>query len=294
MMIKEKLNYFCVLFENFLKDKISDNSNDKYNEHYRAMEYSLLLGGKRLRPFILSEFYKVNGKNDDSYLNFAAALEMIHTYSLIHDDLPCMDNDDLRRGKPSCHKAFDEAIALLAGDGLLTKAFEIAAKTDEVEPELVVKGVFELAKFAGADGMIGGQIIDLAIENKKADIDTILKMYTKKTGALLAAAAKIGVIISGGNNTLQEAAEEYAYNLGIAFQIKDDILDIYGDASLLGKPVGSDSKNNKSTYVSIRGLESAEKDVVLYTEKAKNALKAFEGDTNTLSDLADYLIERKY
>ncbi len=292
-MIKQKLDSFSLLFENFLKNEISYN-NAEYKEHYSAMEYSLLLGGKRLRPFILSEFYKAAGKNDDLYLNFAAALEMIHTYSLIHDDLPCMDDDDFRRGKPSCHKAFNEATALLAGDGLLTKAFETAANTNKIQPELVVKGVFELAKLAGADGMIGGQIIDLAIENKKTDIDTVLEMYTKKTGALLVAAAKIGVIISGGNEVLQKSAEEYAHNLGIAFQIKDDILDIKGDVTLLGKPVGSDTKNNKSTYVSLRGLENAEKDVVLYTEKAKNALKAFEGDTKTLSDLADYLIERKY
>ena len=174
---------------------------------------------------------------------------MIHTYSLIHDDLPSMDNDDFRRGKPSCHKQFNEATALLAGDALLTKAFEIAAKTQNISSNLIVEGIKELALLAGADGMIGGQVVDLAIENKKAPIDTVLEMYKKKTGALLVAAAKIGTILAGGNEQMKAAAEEYAINLGIAFQIKDDILDIVGDAKLLGKPIGSDAKNEKSMCI---------------------------------------------
>jgi geranylgeranyl diphosphate synthase type II len=292
-MIKEKLKSFSVSFETYLNCLVNFTADD-FTSHYEAMRYSLLLGGKRLRPFILTSFYKLAGGKDDSCLNFAAALEMIHTYSLIHDDLPSMDNDDFRRGKPSCHKAFDEATALLAGDGLLTKAFEIASKTDGISPELVVKGIASLAELSGADGMIGGQIVDLAIENTFAPVETVLEMYKKKTGALLVAAAKIGTILAGGNDDLKSAAEEYAINLGIAFQIQDDILDVVGDSKLLGKPVGSDDKNQKSTYVALKGLEQAKSDVISYTEKAKKALDAFSGDTKDLIALADYLINRNY
>ena len=292
-MIIEQLTSFSNSFEEFLNKTLATESND-YIEHYNAMRYSLLSGGKRLRPFILKSFYEVAGGNDDSFLNFAAALEMIHTYSLIHDDLPSMDNDDFRRGKPSCHKAFNEATALLAGDALLTKAFEVAAKTENISPDLIVEGIKELALLSGAEGMIGGQIVDLAIENQSAPIETVLQMYMKKTGALLVAAAKIGTILAGGNEKMKSAAEEYAINLGIAFQIQDDILDVIGDAKLLGKPIGSDAKNEKSTYVSLKGLEQAKQDVIYYTNNAKDALKAFNSDIKILVDLADYLIDRQY
>lgn len=292
-MIKEKLKSFSNLFEAFL-NKALYTENGEYTAHYDAMKYSLLMGGKRLRPFILKSFYCASGGKDESYLNFAAALEMIHTYSLIHDDLPSMDNDDIRRGKPSCHKAFDEATALLAGDGLLTKAFEIAAETTNISSDYVLEGILKLAKFAGADGMIGGQVIDLAIENTPVSVETVLEMYKKKTGALLAAAAEIGTVLAGGNEKFKMAAVEYALNLGIAFQIQDDILDVVGDSALLGKPIGSDDKNNKSTYVSLKGLEQAKKDVVFYTEKAKATLSVFTGNTEDLILLADYLIDRKY
>lgn len=293
MMIKEKLVDFSDKFEKFLEE-IFILENKEYINHYNAMKYSLLLGGKRLRPFILKSFYELSGSKNDCFLNFAAALEMIHTYSLIHDDLPSMDNDDFRRGKPSCHKAFDEATALLAGDALLTKAFEMASLTQNISPDLIVEGITELAILSGADGMIGGQVVDLAIENISAPIETVLDMYKKKTGALLVAAAKIGTILGGGNEQMKNAAEEYAINLGIAFQIQDDILDVIGDSKLLGKPVGSDAKNQKSTYVSLVGLEQAKLDVVDFTNKAKDSLKAFDGDVQVLVELADYLIDRKY
>lgn len=292
-MIKEKLETFSTFFEKFLKETIY-KEKDNYREHYDAMEYSLLLGGKRLRPYILSCFYKLAGGTKDYYLNFAAALEMIHTYSLIHDDLPSMDNDDFRRGKPSCHKAFGEATALLAGDALLTKAFETASKTNNISPKYVIEGITVLAEMAGADGMIGGQVVDLAIENSDVPIEVILEMYKKKTGALIVAASVIGTILAGGNDNLKNAAKEYALNLGIAFQIQDDILDVIGDSALLGKPIGSDDKNQKHTYVALKGLEQSKKDVILYTEKAKNALSAFEGDTKDLLELADFLINRNY
>jgi len=292
-MIKQKLEDFSASFEVFL-NQIMATEDSEYITHYDAMRYSLLSGGKRLRPFILMAFYRAAGGKDDAFLNFAAALEMIHTYSLIHDDLPSMDNDDFRRGKPSCHKAFDEATALLAGDGLLTKAFEIAAKTKGISAELVVEATLKLAELSGPDGMIGGQVVDLAIENISAPIETVLEMYKKKTGALLVAAAKIGTILAGGDESLIAAAETYALNLGIAFQIQDDILDVIGDAELLGKPIGSDDKNNKSTYVSLKGMAKAKSDVAEYTEKAKSALTVFRYNTDDLIRLADFLINRQY
>lgn len=292
-MIKEKLKSFSDQFEKHLANALDFQGNE-YNSHYNAMKYSLLSGGKRLRPFILKAFYSVSGGKDDSYLDFAAALEMIHTYSLIHDDLPSMDDDDFRRGRPSCHKAYDEATALLAGDALLTKAFECAARTRKIPSDLVVAGILELSRLSGADGMIGGQIVDLAIENISVCAETVLEMYKKKTGALLVAAAKIGTILAGGNAEMKFAAEEYALNLGIAFQIQDDVLDVVGDAKLLGKPIGSDSKNKKSTYVSLMGLEQAKLDVIKYTDKAKNALSVFKCNTDELIELADYLIDRKH
>lgn len=292
-MVKQKLAEFCADFEPFLTKTVACDEI-AYNSHYKAMQYSLLAGGKRLRPYILNAFYKATGGSGNNAYCFASALEMIHTYSLIHDDLPSMDNDDFRRGRPACHKAFDEATALLAGDSLLTKAFEVAAKTEGIDSVLMVKGIALLAELAGADGMIGGQIIDLAIENGSPELEVVLNMYAKKTGALLVAAAKIGTIIAGGNEKLLSAAEEYALNLGIAFQIQDDILDIVGDSSLLGKPVGSDEKNNKSTYVSFKGLNQAKLDVEEYTNKAKKALAPFGDAANDLIDLADFLTHRQY
>ncbi len=292
-MIIENLKSFSVSFEEYLKKVILTEQAD-FTSHYDAMKYSLLSGGKRLRPFILKAFYSATGGKDKAFLNFAAALEMIHTYSLIHDDLPSMDNDDFRRGRPSCHKAFDEATALLAGDALLTKSFEIAANTENISSTLILEGIVELAKLAGADGMIGGQVIDLAIENMLSPIETVLEMYKKKTGALLVAAAKIGTILAGGSNEMKLAAEKYAVNLGIAFQIQDDILDVIGDTDLLGKPIGSDAKNQKSTYVSLKGLEQAKLDVIYYTNEAKKALNVFNENADELLELADYLIDRKY
>lgn len=292
-MIIENLKSFSVSFEEYLEKVILIEQAD-FTSHYDAMKYSLLSGGKRLRPFILKAFYSAAGGKDKAFLNFAAALEMIHTYSLIHDDLPSMDNDDFRRGRPSCHKAFDEATALLAGDALLTKSFEIAANTENISSTLVLEGIVELAKLAGANGMIGGQVIDLAIENMLSPIETVLEMYKKKTGALLVAAAKIGTILAGGSNEMKLAAEEYAVNLGIAFQIQDDILDVIGDTDLLGKPIGSDAKNQKSTYVSLKGLEQAKLDVIYYTDKAKKALNILSESADELLELADYLIDRKY
>jgi len=293
MSVERMLSNYSNMVENQLKSLLS-HDECSYNSVIKAMEYSVLLGGKRIRPALLLEFHRICGGNIKDALPFACALEMIHTYSLIHDDLPCMDNDDLRRGKPSCHVAFGEDIALLAGDGLLTESFSVCLKTSNISSDLVVKCAAILSGFAGVDGMIGGQVIDLESEKKSVDLDTLKQMYSLKTGALLKAAALIGCILAGADKPKTEAAQNYAESVGFAFQIVDDILDKTSNATILGKPIGSDDENQKSTVVSLVGMESAVATVDDLTKKAKESLSAFNTDTRNLADLADYLSNRKY
>lgn len=259
-----------------------------------AMYYSASAGGKRIRPAIMIEFGRLCGAAINEILPFALALEMIHTYSLIHDDLPCMDDDDMRRGKPSCHIKFGEATALLAGDALLTDAFKIAMTADVADKARVVSACKKLAECAGSRGMIGGQVIDLKYENQPATLDTIKQIHLLKTSQLLVAAATIGCILGGAENSKVTAAEEFAKNLGLAFQIKDDILDVTSTAEVLGKPIGSDMESNKSTYVSLVGLEQAEKDVLLYTKRAIDALIVFGEEAETLRVFANKLVKRTF
>ena len=259
-----------------------------------ACRYSLLLGGKRIRPFLLNRFYKICGGNDVFATQcFEIAIECIHTYSLIHDDLPCMDNDDFRRGSPSCHKKFGESYALLAGDALLTEAFAFATDDDRVDSRYVLDAIRVLATCAGADGMIGGQTIDLLYENKTADIDILKQICSLKTGALIKAACKIGCILAGADKAKISAAEKYAENLGLAFQIVDDILDEVGNEEKLGKPIHSDKENNKSTFVSVLGIEKCRELVDELTEKAKKELDIFD-DAAELKEFADYMCIRDY
>ena len=259
-----------------------------------AMTYSVKNGGKRIRPFLTLEFAKACGGDLDAALDFGCAVEMIHTYSLIHDDLPCMDNDDMRRGKPSCHKAFDEATALLAGDALLTNAFLVLSSTN-ISNDNRLSAIEILSINSGCIGMIGGQALDLDFENREPTVNEILKMYELKTGRLLETACKLGCL-SNNYCLLKDilAAEEYARNLGLAFQIQDDILDITSDEATLGKPVGSDEKNEKSTIVKFYGLEKAKELVGEYTQKAIDALEGIDGDTTTLKEFALYMANRTY
>lgn len=275
-------------------DILLSETGQLYDEAVRAARYSLLNGGKRIRPAILTEFYRLCGGNDECAMNFAAAIEMIHTYSLIHDDLPCMDNDDFRRGKPSCHKQFGEPIALLAGDTLLTEAFNVASKTMGINADRVMSALNVLASSAGIAGMIGGQMIDLNGEKNELSDSAILEMYRLKTGALIKASAQIGCILAGADEEKQSAAVKFGESLGIAFQIIDDILDYEGDAALLGKPVGSDEKNKKATLISLLGIEKCREMAIYYTNSAREALAEFEGDTALLGELTDYLLVRKY
>lgn len=255
-----------------------------------AMRYSLKNGGKRLRPIFCLEFAKCCGAEAEDALAFGCALEYVHTYSLIHDDLPCMDNDDFRRGKPSCHKQFGEATALLAGDALLTHAFEIIAYAD-LSTDQKAAAATVLAKCAGVGGMIGGQVIDLKYESENPTLSQLLDVHTLKTGALISAACQLGCIAGNATFSQLEAAKRFAENLGIAFQIKDDILDVIGDSAVLGKPVGSDAENDKTTYVTLVGIEQSQKDVEAFTAEAIRALDAFENN-DFLIKLAEMLTDR--
>jgi len=259
---------------------------------FDAMGYSLFAGGKRLRPMIMMMTAKMLGKEPNIVLPFACAMEMIHTYSLIHDDLPAMDNDDLRRGKPTNHKVFGEATAILAGDGLLTRAFEIVSSYKEncVSSEQVLRAINVLATSAGANGMIGGQIVD--IESHDEDLDLLRYLHSLKTGAIIRSSGVIGAILSGATEKQIKAIDDYCYNLGIAFQIQDDILDVLGDEATLGKPIGSDAENNKSTYISLLGLEKSQELSIKHTNISIEALSIFE-NADELIFLAKTLTDRK-
>lgn len=287
-------------FENILKDDISlveraiidflPVCNDNQDEVVEAMKYSLSNGGKRLRPVFCLEFAASLGLDKREALPFACAIEYIHTYSLIHDDLPCMDNDDFRRGKPSCHKKFSEDTALLAGDALLTHAFQIITESD-LSDFKKVNAVSLLSQNSGAAGMIGGQVIDLKYEKENPSLNQLLSVHKLKTGALISAACLMGCIAGGATEKQMAAASKFAYTLGIAFQIKDDILDVVGDSAVLGKPVGSDADNNKTTYVTVAGLEKAQQDVSLLTSNSVSLLDCFDNN-EFLVMLSNKLVSR--
>lgn len=258
-----------------------------------AMSYSLENGGKRIRPLLTLEFCRLCGGDPTAALPLALGIEMIHTYSLIHDDLPCMDNDDMRRGKPSSHKVFGYADALLAGDGLLTLAFETVLGADGLSPERKAAAGCLLAKAAGCSGMIAGQVMDLANENKAVGVEALSETDRLKTGELIRAAAVMGCIAAGADAEKIQAAEEYTRALGLAFQVVDDILDVTSSESVLGKPIGSDSEKGKSTYVSCLGLERSVSFAEELTQKAKAALNIFGSEGEFLAELADRLSSRK-
>ena len=259
----------------------------------KAMDYSLGNGGKRIRPMLTLEFCRVCGGDSKKAVPFALGAEMIHTYSLIHDDLPCMDNDDMRRGKPSSHKAFGEATALLAGDSLLTLAFETVLSAEGVDADKKARAGFELARAAGCSGMIAGQVMDLANEGKAAPLEDIRATDRLKTGEMIRVSALLGCIAAGADDEKIKAAERYCENIGLAFQIVDDVLDVTSDSETLGKPVGSDMENGKSTYVSLLGLEESIRFARELTERAKEAVGIFGSEGEFLAELAYRLLNRK-
>ena len=257
-----------------------------------AMRYSLLAGGKRIRPLLVLEFCRIAGGNVEKALPVACAVEMLHTYSLIHDDLPCMDNDELRRGKPTNHMVYGECTATLAGDALQAEAFGTILRCD-LPPTVKASCAEILAGAVGLDGMCGGQFLDMSWEGRTLTEQELTEINTRKTGALLVAACQMGVAAAGGSELMLAAAGHYGSSIGLAFQIRDDMLDVLSTAEELGKPIGSDLEENKNTYMVLMGREGCEKTIAKLTDFAKNVLdEAFE-DTAFLKELADALSTRE-
>ena len=254
------------------------------------MSYSLLSGGKRIRPVLVLEICKLFGGTAEDALPFACGLEMVHTYSLIHDDLPCMNDDDFRRGKPTNHKVFGQANAVLAGDALLTTAFAVLAEAS-LPAERVQRGIAALANAAGPNGMVGGQVLDLLGEGNSLQEEEILAIESLKTGCMIEAAARLGAIAAGSTPEEEEAAAAYARKLGLAFQVRDDILDVMGDEGEFGKPIGSDQANQKSTFVALKGIAACEAWVQELTQEAVAFLAPFSG-REFLCELAHFLARR--
>jgi len=279
------MNY-TALIDKYLDGRLP-KGDGLQTEIFEAMRYAVLNGGKRVRPSLALEFCRVCGGAVETALPAACALECIHSYSLVHDDLPCMDDDDYRRGRPSTHKAYGEATALLAGDALLTIAFEMAAESQSLE------AVSILAKAAGCMGMVGGQTLDLASEKKQIPLSLLQEIHAKKTGALLIAAAKLGVILAGGNQKQLEAARIYGQKTGRVFQIIDDILDVTGSFADLGKPIGSDQGLEKSTYVTHMGVDKAYALAEKLTQEAIEGLAVFGDNAAELKDFAEALLRRR-
>ena len=293
MNIQEILAANAALIDAALDAYTAKEDPDFANE-IAAERYSLLARAKRIRPTLVLEFCRLFGGSDEAAIPLACAVEMIHTYSLIHDDLPCMDNDDLRRGRPTCHKAFDEATALLAGDGLLTRAFGVAASAP-ISDAAVRRAILALSDKAGSFGMIGGQVMDLAGEGKALPLSYLLKLHANKTGALISLSAELGCIAAGldENDARYRAAIAFAAGIGLAFQIVDDVLDVTADTAELGKNTGSDAKCEKTTFLSFYDPESALGYAERVTKEAKEAITAISGSERLLA-IADYLLERKF
>ena len=258
-----------------------------------SMEYSLMAGGKRLRPVLLMAAADAVGKDGSNFLTTGCAIEMIHTYSLIHDDLPAMDNDDYRRGKPTNHRVFGDGIAVLAGDALLTLAFEVMLRQQGATPETLVAVVSEMSRAAGPYGMVGGQVLDLEGEGRHLDMAALRKIHMGKTGALFCAAIRSGAILAGANEAELAALTLYAERFGLAFQITDDILDVIGDEAAIGKPVGSDARNEKATYVTLTSLDEAKTLAQNAVDEAVAALRVFGERAAFLRDLALFLLKRE-
>jgi len=260
-----------------------------------AMNYSLSAGGKRLRPILTLEACKIVGGTEEDAIPFAVAIEMIHTYSLIHDDLPALDNDDLRRGRPTNHKVYGEAMGILAGDALLNYAFEIMLKGSlgKNNPEKYLSAVYEVARHAGIYGMIGGQVVDVESEDKQIGKEKLDYIHNNKTAAMIIGCMRAGAIVGGADQVELESVTNYAKNIGLSFQIVDDILDIVGDEEKLGKKVNSDIENNKSTYPSLLGLEKSRDIATELISDAKNSIETTFESVDFLKGLADYIISRE-
>ena len=290
MRLEEMTRQYREFIESYLKEFYAQFHNEPQSKLFEAMEYSLLGGGKRLRPIFTFAFCQMCGKDWKKAAPFAAAIEMIQTYSLIHDDLPAMDNDDFRRGRPTNHKVYGEAMAILAGDALLTDAFAMAVRNEVADLEALRSAIGILSECTGSLGMVGGQVLDMESEERELTEEEVLAIQSRKTGCLISAACCLGVIAGGGTEKQLEAAAQFAAGIGLAFQIRDDMLDVIGTQEEMGKGVGTDGKKN--TFVRLYGLERCEALVQKYTDYALDALSAFE-NTEYLTALAKQLTERR-
>lgn len=288
--MNDRISEYKTYIEMYLKDFYQQFHDLPQAKLYDSMEYSLLAGGKRLRPVLAMEFCRMCGGQWQQAAPFAAAVEMIHTYSLIHDDLPSMDNDDFRRGRPTNHKVYGEAMAILAGDALLTDAFMIASTAQLADPKDMAFAIGMLAECAGSMGMVGGQVLDIGSEERELTEQEVIDIQTRKTGALINAACVLGAIAGGGTEEQIDAAAKFAAGLGMAFQVRDDMLDVIGTQEEMGKGIGTDVKKN--TFVRLYGLEKCEELVQRYTQYAVESLAAFEG-TDFVVGLAKSLTDRR-
>lgn len=290
MKNEQRTAQYRAFVEDYLKNIYREFYDEPQKALFEAMEYSLLAGGKRLRPIFVLDFCRMCGGDWENAAPFAAALEMIHTYSLIHDDLPCMDNDDFRRGRPTNHKVYGEAMAILAGDALLTDAFLVAASAKLPNPQDMGFAISVLAQGAGSLGMVGGQVLDIQAESRELTEQEVIDIQSRKTGALINDACVLGVIAGGGTEDQIAAAARFAGALGMAFQIRDDMLDVIGTKEEMGKGVGTDAAKN--TFVRLYGLEKCEELVQKYTDTAISMLDAFD-DNEYMISLARSLTDRR-
>ncbi len=293
--LKEKKEMVDKALEEYFPDPNSTGTKAGYPASlHQAIRHSLFSGGKRIRPILsISAFEAVGGKRN-GILPFACALEMIHTYSLIHDDLPAIDNDDYRRGNPTCHKAFGEAIAILAGDGLLTEAFRLMTKNPDEDPRIVLDIVHEVAHASGIYGMVGGQVVDIESEGKEVDFPTVEYIHTHKTGALILTSVRTGVKLGRGDANTLKAFTQYGKKIGLAFQIVDDILNVEGKAELLGKGTGSDLLKKKATYPALMGVEESKKRAEELMETAIELLTPFGPEADPLREIARFIVQREF
>lgn len=289
--LKEKSKYIEREIEKYLPEE-----KGYQKTVFKAMNYSMKAGGKRLRPILIMESYRACGGKSEEYIPFSVAIEMIHTYSLIHDDLPALDNDELRRGKPTNHKVFGEAMAILAGDALLSHAFEImlGESLNIEKPKNGLRASYEIAKGAGIYGMVGGQVVDVESEGQHIEKEKLDFIHKNKTASMIRACMRAGAIIAGADEEKLDAMTNYGENIGLAFQIVDDILDIVGDEKTLGKHVGSDIENEKSTYPSLFGIEKSWEMAEELILNANEELKRIDENTDFLFGLAEYILKRKY
>ena len=288
---------YLTLIEDNLDQMLTDGSDNHNDKVLHAARYSLMAGGKRIRPVLLLATAEMLSADMEAALKMAVAIEMIHTYSLIHDDLPCMDDDDLRRGKPTCHKVFGEAVAVLAGDALLNRAFELVLSAINIDLPGSLEAGLKIAASSGLAGMIAGQSLDLEAEGKMLELDKLTELHRHKTGALIKAPLIAAACLAQSKKTVRQQLENYADAIGLAFQIQDDILDVTADQKLLGKTTGKDVRDQKSTYVNLLGLEQARVKLVEADQSARKALDCLEEaglNIAFLKGITDFLLNRNY